>query len=163
MTFAYTIALTMLVALANVLASATPEASPVANDDCADLPAYFQNLADLTGSNSGYIAIKSDAATVFDLPADVSQTISTSLEELIRQLDSMEPPVAAEDYHEAFVDQVAWYRDLVSAVDFAAYQRIVNRDKQLVPAMSRAILAGQAACGVDTWADAYNDAFGEKP
>ena len=163
MTFAYAIALTIFITFANISVSGTPESSPVADDGCADLSAYFIDLAELTKANSGYQAVTSDPAGVFDLPPDESQSISASLEELIGDLEAIVPPLAAEPYHKAFVDQVVWYRDLVTAEDFAAHQRIVNRDKRLVPAMSRAIFAGQAACGVTIWIDAYNQAFGENP
>jgi hypothetical protein len=163
MTFVYTIALTIFTTFASVSAIATPEASPVTDSGCEDLPGYFLDLAELTGANSGYVTVTSDPAGVFDLPPDESRTISASLDELIIDLEAIVSPPAAASYHNVFVEQVTWYRDLVTAEDFAAHQRIVNRDKKLVPAMSRAIFAGQVACGADIWFDAYNDAFGEKP
>jgi hypothetical protein len=146
---------------------ATPDASPVASpaasptaNGCEALAAYFQQLATLTRANAGYVTVRTDPGGVFAMPANEAEAIATSLETLIAELAAIEPPAAAVAYHQAFTDLVVWYRDLALAEDFNTFQRIVNRDKQLIPAISQASFAGQATCGTEAWTTAWNDAFG---
>jgi hypothetical protein len=141
--------------------STSPEASPVAMTGCDGLPAYFQALADLTGANEGYQTVRANPGGVFGLPSDQVEGVIASLDVLIGELAKIQPPEPAAAYHRAYTDLIVWYRDLASAPDFNAHQRIVNRDKQLIPAISRATLAGQTACGTTTWTDAWDTAFGD--
>jgi hypothetical protein len=138
---------------------ATPDASPAASNGCEALPAYFQQLATLTRGNVGYVTVRTDPSGVFAMSSTESEAIATSLETLIADLAAIEPPTPAAAYHQAFTDLVVWYRDLAVAEDFNTFQRIVNRDKQLIPAISRASFAGQAICGTEAWTTAWNDAF----
>jgi hypothetical protein len=139
---------------------ATPVASPVATNGCDALPAYFQQLATLTRDNVGYVTVRTNPNGVFDIPTDEAEEIAVSLDLLIAELDAIEPPAPALDFHEAFSQLVLWYRDLATAEDFSSYQRIVNRDQRLIPALSQATFSGQSICGATAWTNAWDDAFG---
>ena len=162
MNFVLALITALMAVTASISVPSTPEASPVSEFGCGDLNAYFLNLAELTSKNEGFLTITSNPTGAFGLPADEVASVSESLRQLIDDLSDIEPPEAASLYHQAFVGQITWYFDLVTAPDFATYQRIVNRDRQLVPAISRAIFAGQSACGSEVWNDAYDQAFGDK-
>jgi hypothetical protein len=138
---------------------ATPDASPAASNGCEALPAYFQRLATLTRGNVGYVTVRTDPDGVFAMPTTEAEAIATSLDELIADLAAIKPPTPAEAYHQAFTDLVVWYRDLAVAEDFNTFQRIVNRDRQLIPAISQATFSGQATCGTEAWTTAWDDAF----
>ncbi|MEJ7838568.1 MAG: hypothetical protein WKF81_07115 [Thermomicrobiales bacterium] len=138
-------------------------ASPAAVSACDGVDVYFETIEDLLSENKGYRAVQNNPAGTFGLPADQNRAIASSLEALINELDEIDSPAAAIPFHLALIDQIGWYRDLVTASDLTTHQRIVNRDKQLVPAMSRAMIAGQSACGYETWIDAYDRAFGDTP
>lgn len=145
--------------------TAPPDASPVASPElvsaCDGLDEYFGAVANLLLENDGYRTVQLNPAGTFGLPVEQNRAVATSLEALIEELAELDSPDAAIPFHLALIDQIGRYRDLVTASDLTTHQRIVNRDKQLVPAMSRAMIAGQSACGYETWIDAYNLAFGE--
>lgn len=141
---------------------ATPSASPIAEQSCAGLPEYFGEIGALLRENDGYQAVRGNPAGTFGFPADETMRIARSLETLMTSIESIDPPEAAALFHLALIDQLSWYHDLVTAMDLTTHQRIINRDKQLLPGMSRAMLAGQVACGYDVWTEAYNLAFGDE-
>lgn len=138
---------------------ATPVASPTVTNGCDALPAYFQTLATTSRENDGYVTVRSNPNGVFALPADQVELVASSLENLIRELDAIDPPDPAVAYHAAYIQLVVWYKDLAEALDVVSHQRIINRDKQLFPNISRATYAGQAICGTDVWTTAWNAAF----
>lgn len=159
----FVLMLFMLAGLVNPLATpvATPSASPIAELPCDGIVKYFGDIGELLRANEGYVAVRVNPAGTFGLPSHETKRIARSLDELTADLDSIEPPGAAELFHIALIDQIGWYHQLVTATDLTTHQRIINRDKKLLPGMSRAMLAGQSACGYDVWNDAYNLAFGD--
>jgi hypothetical protein len=141
-------------------ASATPAATPLVFGSCDDLGPYFAAVAGLANGNAGYVAVRTHPDGVFQVDSAEADARIAALDGLVASLAAIAPPVEAAAWHAAFSDIVAWYRDLAASPDMASYQRTVNRDKTLIPALSRATIAGQAACGADVWQEAYDAAFG---
>lgn len=135
---------------------ASPAATPAVFVGCEHLGAYFELVLGTMDENEGYRRVRENQTGVFGLPAAEAEAIASSLDGLIAELEAISPPEPAAAWHAANLDIVRWYRDLARAEDAAAYQRIVNEDRRLVPALSRATLAGQSACGFDTWGAAFN-------
>ncbi len=139
---------------------ATPLASPVAvSAGCDGLGSYFQNLADLALGNVGLAILRDVNFDVLALSEEEAADVAASLDALIPQIEEMDVPEPARAYHAAYLDIVEWRRALAADRDSLAHQRLMNDDRRLFPALGQAIQAGQAACGVDAWNDAWNAAF----
>ncbi len=153
---------------AAVIAQATPEARPPASpmaspvavgDGCDGLGAYFQQLADLTLENDGLVIMREAGFDALVLSADDAATVVTSLDGLIPELEAMMPPEPAILYHGAYLEMIAWYRDLAAYRDEASHQRLINNDRRLFSIMGLAIQSGQATCGYEAWNEARDAAF----
>ena len=154
--------------LVSATAQSTPEASPQASppsepvagsNGCDGLGAYFQQLADLTLDHEGLVIMREAGFDALVLSADDAAAVVTSLEVLIPELEGMKPPAPAIPYHRAYLEMMAWYRDLAAYRDEASHQRLINNDRHLFSIMGLAIQSGQSACGYDAWNDAREAAF----
>ncbi|MDQ3657927.1 MAG: hypothetical protein M3457_22985 [Chloroflexota bacterium] len=154
--------------LVSAAAQSTPEASPQASpsaspiavgNGCDALGTYFQQLADLTLENEGLVIMREAGFDALALSADEATTVVVSLEDLIPELEGMAPPEPARLYHNAYLEMMAWYRDLATYRDEASHQRLINNDRRLFSIMGQAIQSGQAACGYAAWNDARDAAF----
>lgn len=127
-------------------------ATPTASDPgCEQLPAYFAAVNGLVAGNDGLTILKTVDNDVLSLTSEQAKHVSTSLDALLVAWDGITPPPAAEAWHAAQRDLFAWYRDMAVDRDHLDHQRLINRDKTIVPALGRATLLGQQACGVEVW------------
>ncbi|MGB3305894.1 MAG: hypothetical protein WBA63_06895 [Thermomicrobiales bacterium] len=139
---------------------ATPDASPAAaGNGCDQLVPYFRQLAALIEGNDGLAILRTVNNDVLALSETQAATVVASLDELIPHVRAITPPAPATAYHQAFVDYLAWYRDLAAHRDPASHQRLINADKRIVPAIGRAAFTGQAICGADVWNNAQQASF----
>lgn len=148
------------VTIAQATPVASPQASPVAIDDgCAGLGVYVKGLADLTLDNEGLVILREVGFDALALSADDAVTVVASIDRLLPELRRIAPPEAARPYHSAYLEVMAWYRNLAADRDEASHQRLINQDRRLFGLMGLAIQSGQLACGYDTWTNAYEAAF----
>ena len=138
--------------------TASPAATPASNG-CDMLRPYFLQMADLILPNEGLAMLKTVDNDVLALTDTQANTVVTSLEDLIRQMQAITPPPAARAYHHAYSDLIVWYRDMATTRDLLTHQRLINGDKRIVPAIGRAIYLGQATCGAGVWNAAREAAF----
>lgn len=131
----------------------TPLATPATGDPagCDRLPAYFAQANALVTGNEGLAILKGAGYDVLALTADEASAVVTSLDALLAGWDRLAPPPAAQAWHEATRDLYAWYRDMAADRDHLDHQRLINGDKTIVPALGRATMAGQQACGYERW------------
>ncbi len=143
--------------------AASPVASPVAaaafTGGCDDLEPYFLHLAHLIRDNEGLALMESVAFDVFALSREDSDTVVTSIDDLIARVDTVSPPEPAAAYHQAYIAMLTWYRDLAANRDPMAHQQLINNDRKLFSQMGIAVQQGQAACGATAWTDAWQAAF----
>lgn len=161
-----TILVAMLIAapLASLAAQATPDASPQASPvaiatGCDGLPAYFQQLAELTRENDGLVIMRGAGFDALALSDAEATTVVAALDALIPELEAVTPPEPATAYHQAYLEMMAWYRALAADRDAASHQRLINDDRRLFSLMGLAIQNGQAECGYAAWNDAREAAF----
>ena len=154
--------------LVSAAAQSTPEASPqaspsaspiAAGNGCDGLGAYFQQLADLTLANDGLVIMREAGFDALVLTGEEAATVVISLDDLIPELERMKPPAPAIPYHRAYLEMMAWYRDLAAYRDEASHQRLINNDRRLFSIMGQAIQSGQSACGYAAWNDTRDVAF----
>lgn len=141
--------------------SGTPAATGTPAADaagCDALPAYFAQANALTGGNDGLAILKAANFDVLSLTVEQASSVVASLDGLLAAWDTLTPPPAAQAWHDATRDLYAWYRDLAANRDHLDHQRLINGDKTIVPALGRATLAGQQACGYQRWNDAVTTA-----
>ena len=163
---------TLLLALAGttpvIASTGTPIANPVASPasppaatgtGCDRLVSYFRQLAALIEDNDGLAILRTVNNDVLALSETQATTVVASLDDLIPRVRAITPPAPATAYHKAYVDYLAWYRDLAAHRDPASHQRLINADKRIVPAIGRAAFTGQAICGADVWNDAQQESF----
>ena len=134
-------------------ATPTPAGAPGVTDaaGCGRLPAYFRAANALTAGNEGLRILK---VSNYDVPAltdEQASTVVASLDALLAGWDRLAPPPAAQAWHEASRDLFAWYRDMAANRSHLDHQRLINGDKTVVPALGRATIAGQRACGYEVW------------
>lgn len=146
--------------LAQANPTASPQASPVAvGNRCDGLGAYFQALAGLTLDNEGLVIMREASFDALVLSNADAATVVTSIETVLPALEALQPPAPAALYHGAYLEMMAWYRDLAADRDEASHQRLINNDRRLFSLMGRAIQAGQTTCGYAAWTDARDAAF----
>ncbi len=141
---------------------ATPAASPVGGGGCDGLGAYFQQLSALTLDNEGLVIMRSARFDALMLTDADAATVVASIETLLPELEALQPPAPAALYHGAYLEMIAWYRDLAADRDEASHQRLINNDRRLFSIMGQAIQSGQSgqsACGYAAWNDARDAAF----
>lgn len=136
-------------------AGATSDAATPADPaGCGQLPAYFAAANALVAGNEGLAILNGAGYDVLALTADEAPAVVASLDALLAAWDRLAPPPAAEGWHEATRDLYAWYRDMAADRDHLDHQRLINGDKTIVPALGRATMAGQQACGYERWNEA---------
>lgn len=147
----------VVVALVLLVGQATPAgavgATPTTADPagCGQLPAYFGAANALTAGNDGLAILQGVDNDVQALTEAQATAVVTSLDALLAGWDRLAPPPAAQAWHEATRDLYAWYRDMAANRDHLDHQRLINGDKTIVPALGRATMAGQQACGYERW------------
>jgi opacity protein-like surface antigen len=141
--------------------AASPAASPVAMDGCAALGPYFQDIAALAGANEGLSLMREVGFSVLALSDAEAEVAAASLDTLVAQIEAIPAPAPAAAWKVAYGGMIAWYRDMAAARDPLALQVLINNDRQLYGNLGRAQLAGQTACGYDTWTAAWEAAFGD--
>ncbi|MGC4106232.1 MAG: hypothetical protein QM753_07730 [Thermomicrobiales bacterium] len=123
---------------------------------CDALPAYFGAANALTAGNDGVAILKTVDFDVLALTDEQAATVVASLDEMLAAWDRLTPPPAAQAWHDASRDLYAWYRDMAASRDHLDHQRLINGDKTIVPALGRATVIGQQACGYERWNDAIS-------
>lgn len=150
---------------AAVVAEATPPATPAASPvgggggGCDGLGTYFQQLSALTLDNEGLVIMRAASFDALVLTDADAATVVASIETLLPELEALQPPAPAALYHGAYLEMMAWYRDLAADRDEASHQRLINNDRRLFSIMGQAIQSGQSACGYAAWTDARDAAF----
>lgn len=139
---------------------ASPQASPVAAmAGCAGLANWFLALATAIEGNEGLAIMERAAYDPLALSDEDATTAVTTLDALIATVEALTPPEPAVAYHRAYLDLLAWYRDLAANTDALAHQQIINNDRALFGKLGQAVYAGQLACGFDVWNTAWESAF----
>lgn len=139
---------------------ASPSASPVAGQPgCAGLEDWFQSLAAAINGNEGLAIMQHAAYDPLALSGEDAATAVDALDELIATVEALTPPEPAVAYHLAYLDLLAWYRDLAANTDDLAHQQIINHDRALFGTLGQAVYSGQIACGYDVWNSAWKAAF----
>jgi hypothetical protein len=142
----------------------TPEASPVASPvaftgSCEDLEPYFLHLAGLIHDNEGLALMEAVAFDALALSKEDSETVVTSIDDLIARVGAVSPPEPAAQYQEAYLAMLTWYRDLAANRDPMAHQQLINNDRRLFAQIGIAVQQGQSTCGATAWTDAWQAAF----
>jgi hypothetical protein len=139
--------------------AASPVASPAAEDGCAGLEAYFLGLADLVREDPALALLRAVGFDALALTADEAAAVVSDLDLLIPRVAALDVPAAASAYHTAYLAMLTWYRDLSAHRDPASHQRLINNDRHLFGDVGLGVQQGQAACGVERWNAAYDQAF----